>query len=364
MFKKERIKYVNIDEMNEHLKFVQQYYNIFYGKKPNNKCFKKNAYIEDLQVRFRLTYRKGTYTCTYECRKDDKEKCNITGMEAYKTLKQYAHIPDLTRNDHTNLYKKELGWVDTDTERKFGCATRAVLDFNSKYEGKRVNAISYDLNSAYSYGMLQTMPDTSKLVGYMRNLEKGEIGFRLDSNNRLTCITEVGRPCRYIFKEQESPFKRFVEVWYNKKKDAPKGSLERQKAKDVLTYCVGYLQKKNPFIRCRIITYCNELITSLLDKDSLYWNTDSIVSLKPRDFKVGDNVGEWKIEHQGLFAFKGMNYQWDYEKPSYRGVNKNWFKKGWDILKDPMPTEGNLYYFNKEKIKLCEKSKKLESSKK
>ena len=52
------------------------------------------------------------------------------------------------------------------------------------------------------------------------------------------------------------------------------------------------------------------------------------------------------------FAYKNLNYQWDLNKPTYRGTSKSWFKDGWDILKDARPTDGNFFDFDFKNMKL------------
>ena len=98
---------------------------------------------------------------------------------------------------------------------------------------------------------------------------------------------------------------------------------------------------------------CNEKIRSLIDDNTIYCNTDSIVSLKERtDFIIGDGLGEWKIEHKGKFAYVGFNYQWKEDTVAYRGIPKTWFVKNFDITKDDLPLDGNLWYYDDKKIQL------------
>ena len=138
----------------------------------------------------------------------------------------------------------------------------------------------------------------------------------------------------------ESPFKKFVNRWYEEKKNA-KTKQQKAKAKGMLNYSVGYLQRVNPFLRSTIIYYANKMIKDLVDENTLYCNTDSLVSLVPRnDLNIGTNIGEFKVEHEGQFAFRGFNYQWD-NSVSYRGIPKSWFKPGFDILVDNIPQIGN-----------------------
>ena len=83
---------------------------------------------------------------------------------------------------------------------------------------------------------------------------------------------------------------------------------------------------------------------------------------------VGPEIGQFKIEHKGSFAYNGSGYQWNYESPSIRGRSKEWFKNaypnGFDILRDEIPFMANKYEFNKEKgiIELCDLQQKEEEN--
>lgn len=341
MFKDQKKRYVNAKEFNEHLKYCYDYRTIYKRKYDPSKDVVStlNAYLEDCLIYVYLTYRKGYDICTYIFRKDGAEKNQDTdGAEAYRILNLYYKVPDF-RND-PNLPKV----VDDEGKSKFVISAAAFLYKNPKYEGKRVKAISYDLNSAYSYAMLQDMPDTSVPYQSKKIIEGKEIGFielpSDDDPSKIDFVPKYKGHSDYVFPLMESPFKKFVENWYKKKKK----SDTKMKAKGVLNFSVGYLQKTNPFLRAAIIGKCNEYMKNLIDENTIYCNTDSIVSLVPRnDLNVGDNIGQFKVENEGEFAFKGFNYQWNKEPPSYRGISKAWFKKGWDILKDPLPKAGNVY---------------------
>ena len=165
----------------------------------------------------------------------------------------------------------------------------------------------------------------------------------------------------------ESPFKHFVEQYYAKRKKA-KG-IEKEKIKQILNYAVGYIRRKNPFIHSCILSRSRYYIESLIDENTLYSNTDSIVSKERRldlEKLIGTEIGQFKVEHKGSFAYTGSGYQWNYESPSIRGRSKEWFKNaypnGFDILKDEIPFMANKYEYNKEKgiIELCELKQKEE----
>lgn len=337
--------------MIQHLKYVEKTFILIYREKRPDETFKRNAYIVDKLVNFELSYRKGYYACTYICRKDGADELQQTdGGEAFRILSKYYKVPKMP--------EEICGRADDG-----GLSASPLLWYNPKFNKTRQKAIGYDLNSAYSMAMLGPMPDTTK-APRQGNIQEGEIGFVELPNPKKNF--EVGMLearysgwAQYIFPLMESPFKRFVEKWYDLKNNAPKGSKERAKAKGVLNFSVGQLQNVNPFIRATIVCRCNKLIESLIDPETtLFCNTDSIVSTVPiKDLKIGDNIGEWKIEHEGVVAYVGNNYQWNDDPPSYRHISKKWFPKGWDILKDANPQTGNIWEFDKEKFTLVRSKK-------
>lgn len=346
MYKRKNIQFLDILEMMDLLKNLSRRYIYIKGKKPTAKPFSNCAYYEDNEVNFSITFKKANKVCTYMVRKDGDELLQlILGGDGYRILKQYTGkngIYDLRKNDF-DMWKKLLGW---DTERKkFVVSAKPILYNNKKYNKTRNYAYGYDINSSYPYAMIQDMPDTTVKPKMYVKLGANELGFYID-NGELICTEEIGKLCDFVFPRIESPFKRFVEVWYNRKKNA-KTKKDKMKAKEILNFSIGYLQKVNPFIRARIISFANKVISDLIDENTLLCSTDSIISLIERkDINIGVELGQFKEEKQGLFAYKDMNYQWNLETPKYRGVSKNWFKPGWDILVDKTPITGNVVNFN------------------
>lgn len=316
-----KFKYVSIEEMNKLLNYAKKFRRIRYSEPTSP--IGLNAFIEDGVVKFKLTmYNRDHEVMHYVAYKDERELSqNITGGEAYRILRLNAKFPLL----------------------KGTISASPFLWKNKKYEKQWLDAICYDINSAYAWAMYQPMPDTSK-PPMAKVIEEGEVGF--------DCEGDIQRKgySQWVFKMLDySPFKNFVDKWFARKKQPN----FKQKAKNVLVYSVGFLQRKNPYLRAYIVGLCNELIRSLIDENTLYCNTDSIVSLKERpDLKLGEGLGEWKVEHKGKFAYDGFNYQWKDETVAYRGVPKSWFKKNFDITKDDLPIEGNLCYYDNKKIQL------------
>lgn len=229
---------------------------------------------------------------------------------------------------------------------------------NKKFIGKRVpEAYGYDMNSAYPYGMLKDLPDTSKPLG-MGKVNKGEYGFGITG-----LPVKEGEMAIYRFPLMESPYKRFVEVQYNKKKNA-KSLAEKNTAKFIMNAAIGALQNHNCFLRAAIINNFHMEILEIMKKYGdhiLSSNTDSIVSdirIPEIEANLGNEIGQWKLEHQGAFAISNNGYstQWNLEKPTFgAGKSKTWFKDGWDILVDEIPVEGNLYDLDTKTCRIVRK---------
>ena len=219
MFKK--IKYVDFDEIQRHIKFCYECRMLRFRAKDKDESFGAQAFIEDNLVNFTISYKDGGQACSYVFRKDGENRQKIQGCEAYRILSKYYKIPKMSEDI---CGKFEDG----------GLSASPLLYYNPKYENMRIDAIGYDLNSAYSNAMLQPIPDTS--VPYKaKEIKKGkEIGFvEIEMNGRASLTPVFEGYSFYVFPLMESPFKRFVETWYNKKKNA-KNQAEKDKAKNVL----------------------------------------------------------------------------------------------------------------------------------
>ena len=365
--KNKRIVYVSdVKEMNQRIKFCIE--NRFYAPTEDYARDKVNRqYYYTLDIKYTkliLRYKpKGETYGEYVFALDGSEKAQqINGALAFNLLQRMSNsgVVDLTGN---------WNYYDSNNDQWLVGHIAGLLWFNPKYEGGRYpNCIEYDTNNSYSYAMLGDIPETKSKPRLNDYVKEGEIGFRLtqrgiSEENYLYAIFEPGRYADYIYKAIPSPFENFVKYYYNKRKKA-KDSKEREKIKQILNYAVGYIARKNPFIHSCILSRARYRIEQFIDVNTtLYSNTDSIVSMCPRpdiEELLGDEVGQFHINHKGDFAYNGSGYQWNHDSPSIRGRSKNWFDKKFDILTDKIPfVEANKYYFDREenKIKLCPRRK-------
>ena len=346
MFKTFRYEYVNLKEFNKKLNFAKNCRIIRLRAKAQNESISYFAYLEDKKVEMHLTMKdEFGKNCTYIFCKDGKEK--ITGcspLTTWQTINKYYKVPKLYQG-----------------KEKAPFSSSGIRYYNPKYNKTRIdNCYGYDINSSYSYGLKYAkIPDTSQRldVGFVK---KGEIGFDLDGK-----VLGEGYWAMWRFKAFEtSPFAKFIDTWYAKKRNA-KTPKDKKKAKDMMNLAIGNMQKHgNCFIRAAVLDFCNKRIQELIDKypdDILFSNTDSVVSKRELpELELGNDLGQWKVEHQGKFAYKCYTYQWNNDKPSYQGVPKNWFKENYDILVDPLPINGNIYKLDKDILQIVLKEDKDE----
>lgn len=325
---------IDIKEFNKWLKYCKDNKVLIIGEKPLKEHISLRAFLEIREIEVHLTFKYGTKVCTYITRLDGEKANKPSGLKAWTEVNKFYKVPRAKfpgKSQHSSS---------------------PVLYFNEEYNNTRQeNCYGYDINSAYTWAMCQTMPDTSVKPEIGRKVKKGEIGF--DSNYNLVF---PGKFANLIYPAMDSPFIKFANTWYDRKKNA-KTPEEKQAAKDVLNASIGYFQRENPILRTAILWYANNRIYSLIDENTLYCNTDSIISrVRREDIEkdLGPELGQWKIEHQGTFAFKNYTYQWNTDSPSYRGISKSWFKNGWDLLKDDVPKHGNRYFYNEKTNKIEE----------
>ena len=248
----------------------------------------------------------------------------ISPKQAYANMKKFVKFPEVKAPFSASPYNT----------------------YNEIYDGKRVYAYYYDMNSAYANVMANyRFPDT-RFMEFQREVGDDEIGFDFEGELRF-----AGEYAQYVFPlTKDKPFERFARYYYNLKKNA-KDNYERSKYKEQLNVPVGLLQRHNPFLRAYIVNMCSKIMTDIVEPlgdDWILSNTDSIISRVPLDLKIGNDIGEWKFKEGNIAVFKSC-YQWEKEKPKYKGVPSGWFKEGFDILTDELPEQGNIYNFDYDK---------------
>lgn len=309
-------------------------------------------FLEDSSVHVHLTAKffnnekQRFYIYEYSCRKDTEEN----------VVEHYIAPSFVSAQIRGNWQIKLHETCEYD---KAEMTSAGELYVNPKFEGQRVKAIGYDLNSAYGYFAREPIPDTANPLG-QGFLSDNQVGF-LHEDIYLVAVFKKGEYCHERYNLIESPYIRYMNTMYERRSKYKKGSFEREKYKCMINYAVGLIQKINPQIRACIIGRCNEYIKYFIDKYKdiiVMSNTDSIVSIEPIEeieAKLGEGLGEWKKEHDEYISIRGRNqYRWDSDQVRFSGLPKNWVEqwekihgRKWDILLDEMPIGYNLYEYDK-----------------
>ena len=283
------------------------------------------------------------YVCTWKFDKTGATKNQVSTTTVGK-IWRHVYKP-------YDIVKEEKDFFKRDPKGKIRASAKPIIGFNKKYDMTEHNVVVYDLNSAYAAALMDKIIDTYNM-DYARVVKKNEVGFLM--NDDLTLVEE-GEYADYVFPLIESPYKAFAKKYYEQKKKAPKGSKERDLAKQILVITVGQWQNHNPFLRAFVVNRCNKFIKYFVDKykDKVcLWNTDAVYCtehIPELDKLLGDDIGQFKVEYEGIFRQKGFNYQKGTET-SYRGVMKCLFKEDYNILTDPIPVCNIPYRMNKETL--------------
>ena len=352
---RKHLVYLNtVDELNDVLAVIRKSTPVLYCSWESGRVLgyslATHSFIEDKQINIEVTTKyyqivTGQSTkfmpTTFVFRKDAGVKMHFDPAQCFATMQRYYKAPDFNDDNALKLSKTFKG--------SFALSASPLVGFNKKYDNREDYLYVYDLNSAYAAVMMGKIPDTSSYK-LNANVAEDEIGFLLCDGLPLVHNGYAD----IVFKLMDSPYKPFARKYYDIKRNST-GDL-KAKAKAMLVYGVGYLQRHNPFIRAYIVNTCNEFIKGLLDDNSVMWNTDAIYSKRKRDdLIVGTDIGEFKLEHEGLIRHRGVCYQYcDSGEVTYRGVAKSWFNKDFNLLTDELPTEGNIWQLNRETLQMEE----------
>lgn len=338
------------DDFNALLEDASKRLFMNYGRKDAEVMLGFDAYVWEDLTKIHLLGKFNGKAKEYIFKTIDTNEDEFTsGGDAFRILSQYAKIQRVKN-------PKSYGSLG------------ALLYRNEKFEGKRIIAYEYDINSAFAYQMLKPIPNIESVQECVP-LKKGQIGFQRIfnedkmKNDLLVGFTE-GKNYTYVFDLMPSPFKNFVSNYYKKKKMATSYE-EKQKNKQILNFAIGSIQNYNPFLRACIIGRSNMFIEQFIDENTIYANTDSIVSATPRpdiEKLLGKEIGQFKKEHYGVeFAMQvgTFNYQWQDEIPVWRGAPKQRFidfetehGRKFDILIDTISEEQSYYKFNHKEWRL------------
>lgn len=321
------------------------------------------VYIGDVNVTITIKGYKTKGVKTYQFRLDDErvvEETRAPGLMA-ELNKEYKMENIAKTGSKYLLAVLKYGLPGRNGGKKFGLKAypRTKQDYHPELSMQRISDVYYyDENSMYPAIFADKIPDSTKreLCGDSR-VKPGWIGFRI-VNAQTWQLSQPGERAWFQMPLMESPYKKLIQKWYDKKQEArEKGDFiteARYKAK--LNSVIGLLQYRNPFVWAYIILTARKQMDALVDENTILVHTDSIVSLKKReDLDVGTGIGQFREKHLESFVFnaKTENFQMNFDPPSIKGIPKSLYKKGWDMTKDTIPVKGIYpWKIDKDELKL------------
>lgn len=303
-----------------------------------------HRYINDKTLYITLTYKIGGQWRSY---KTNKAKVYDEGytQTVVDPIRAYTIFSRVVK-------PVKIPEVDRDKVHNIGGYT----DFHPDKKGHYVRAICYDVNKSFFNACKNMMPTT--IVDKYCAPKLGEVGFPASG---IPVIGPSDHICYYVFKlDWHDGLRRYVDLYSQKLKKATDPNV-RRRLKDEINLSIGNLAHHNPFLRNMIVWWSNEFIKSKVDDNTIWSNTDSIVSSVPRpDLEIGDDVGQFKIEHDGEFIQNVTGYQWVTDHViRWKGVSQDRIKifekkEGRQFLidRDDLSTVQNLYIFDYGKQKL------------
>ena len=301
------------EDFNDMIKNLARTHVVVVAKK-TKRSSRTLVYIDVDTKKVHLTYRDNNSIIRYFTRLDcDSDTVYFNPVQVWSELIKICgkeNIPDL-RGKYG--YKAVPYGKNGDTKVKWDITCPGGFHY---HDPKRTNirfdnCYGYDINSSYSFAMTKDMPDTRVQPRLFGIVKKGEIGF---CNNGDVCF---GGFAEYIFPLIKSPFIPFVDKYYELKVKNAKNKQKKAKYKQMLNIPTGYVQRLNPFLRNAIIYYAKEYVKQYINKDTLYVNTDSIISLTERpDIPLHETeLGKFKNDHKGTFMYWAQGcYEWNGEK--------------------------------------------------
>lgn len=301
------------------------------------------AYLKQATTKYYLTYKIGgkwrnfvtDLTKKYE---DDFEDKVVSPTRAYALFKRFVK------------FKDDTSPVNVVSPFSY---------YNPKYVNNRYeNCIGYDMNNARLASCKNLLIPYERINEY-RAPREGEVGFLFDGKPIYGPSTTK---CRDLFKCK-------IDANLNKWVDYVSNKILEDKAhwKKVHNYSIGMLRRHNIFIYNCIMYKENTVMSSLIDENSLWSTTDSIVSLvEGPDIPISTIVGEFKIEHKGSFAYTEHGYQWNTDTPTIKGFSKGkvelyneTHKDKFDILKKDITYVDKIRYKVKDGYIVDEQEQKI-----
>lgn len=335
----------DVEEINRILQYMQSQTNIIYAKRGADAGLSHNSYIYLDGQKVILTVM-GYDGCLrkreYGFWLDERVESMLTGTEIWQEMNRVYYVKSLSKIAKDEEQEQVIKQFDTKKRKRnkmkhsFAAIPLTFTKFmrgEKRLKATKVKVWCYDMNSCYAAVLRDKIPDFEHpMIDHV--VQPGEIGFLPEEG--CTLVHE-GEFAVIAFPLIESPFRKWVDDIYEIKRTSPKGSYEREDAKARLVRGIGNYENSNMLMRAYIVNTANEIMESLIDKNTILCNTDSLHSLVERkDLKIGDGVGQFKLEYVGRVEYHGHDYK-QVEKPKEKPKKK--------------------YYFDFDELKIKEKPK-------
>lgn len=339
----------DVNEMNKLLNDIKMLCaNIYFRKKEEDEVIGWNAFIDDDGFKIKVTWKPGDKAQNIIFDKDGKHQIKL---EPKNAVSQMSRAYKIERVEDFGINPKDIS------------PAKPLLYKNKKFDGVETIAFEYDLSNAYAQMLKEPLPDTKTMK---RNciVKDGEVGFLQIGDDLL--LVNPGSECEadFVFKLMESPYIKWINRIFERCEKA-QSKEEKDEIKSIYRFAVGDLQNINPFWRAMVVQRCNRLVKYYMDENTIYCNTDSIVSSVRRYDIESDTKYKWKLKRCGeVFKWRKshIDYQWNDELPTLRGVKKRYIEYynkthdiKFDILKDKIPDDiEHKYYLDKNTLQIKE----------
>lgn len=335
----------DVEEVNKILQYMNSQTKIIYAKRGADAGLSHNSYIYVDGQKVILTVM-GYDGCLrkreYGFWLDERVESMLTGTEIWQEMNRVYYIKPMSKIAQDKEQEEVIKQFDLKKRKRnkmkhsFASIPLTFTKFmrgERRVQATKVKVWCYDMNSCYAAVLRDKIPDFDHpMIDHI--VQKGEIGFIPEEGCPLV---HEGEFAYIAFPLIDSPFRKWVDDIYEIKRNSPKGSYEREDAKARLVRGIGNYENSNMLMRAYIVNTANEIMQSLIDKNTILCNTDSLHSLVERkDLLIGDGVGQFKLEYVGRVEYKGHDYK-QTEKP-----------------KEPKKKK---YYFDFEELKIKENTK-------
>ena len=291
-------KYKNYLDFNEYFIRNVDLMNLYLadGDKVINQVRQEAFYVEQTNKIFRVANTFSLFNNVKEIELVNKKHSQAIAKGFYtgnfKSLFPKTDIPKTVYNCEGGLF-----WYNENTQEK---------EWN--------NVWVYDKNSAY-LSILKSgeYPDVDSGDLGMGIIKEDQIGYQVMGKNVV--LLEEGEWADVRFKRGHSPkLSKWANDTYAKLgllKANPNKSVEATELKAAIVSAIGIIRNHNIWFYAYIVHSCRYIMEDLIDENTLICNTDSIISIGPReDLEIGKKLGQFKVEYKEVNCYhKRTNYK-------------------------------------------------------